>query len=111
VVLRPVLDGAAAMIHLRYLVEFPNDDRPTRLPRETRAVLARFYEHIDIGQGGITTEEVNPNDVQSLGLFAIGCELFVESALASDCLDDTDDDTSKRTRIWWRIELVDRETT
>jgi hypothetical protein len=91
------------MIRVRYLVELPNDDRPTELPADTRAVMASAYAWCDIGQGGITTEEVSPDDVQATVVFPAGSELFVESSTATNCLDDTDDDSAARTRIWWRV--------
>ena len=96
------------MIHVRYVVQFPNDDRPTELPGGTNAVLASACAEYDIGQGGVTREEVHDEDVAALITYPVGSELFVESALATDCLDDTDDDTAARTRIWWRVVTVGR---
>lgn len=93
-------------IHIRYAVAFPHDDRPSTLPGETRAVLATTCAEFDIGQGGVTFEEVDPEDVAPLITFPLGSELFVESALESDCLDDTDDETAKATRIWWRAVVM-----
>ena len=95
---------------VRYLVEFPKDDRPRELPGDTRAVLAETCAEYDIGQGGVTFEEVSPEDVAPLSAYPNGSELFVESPNASDCLDDsTEDDSAVRTRIWWRAIVVDVE--
>ena len=96
-------------VRVRYLVEFPNDDRPTELPSNTRSVLAESCAEHDIRQGGVTFEEIEPGDVRQLAAFAVGDELFVETTSASDCLDDTDDDTEARTRIWWRALVVEVE--
>jgi len=95
-------------VHVQYVVEFPNDDRPTQLPPERRAVLAESCAEYDIGQGGVTFEEVRPEDVQALGTFEVGSEVFIESPNVSDCLDDTDDDRATRTRIWWRAVVVEQ---
>lgn len=96
-------------VRVRYVVEFPNDDRPTELLSDTRSVLAEFCAEYDVGQGGVTFEEINPKHLQALAEFSVGSEVFVESPKASDCLDDTDDDTAARTAIWWRALVVEVE--
>ena len=96
-------------VRVRYVVEFPSDDRPRELSPNTRAVLAESCAEYDVGQGGVTFEEIDPGDVRALGTFAIDSELFVESPNVSDCLDDMDDDTAARTRIWWRAVVVEVE--
>ena len=93
-------------VRVRYVVEFPNDDRPTELPSDTRAVFAESCAEYDIGQGGVTFEEIDPDDVRPLATFPLGSELFIESSNPSDCLDDTDDETAAQTRIWWRVIVV-----
>jgi len=35
-------------------------------------------------------------------------EVYVESDAADDVLDDTDDETSVASRIWWHAVLVER---
>jgi len=91
------------MTTVRYLVEFPNDDRPSDVPGDTRAVLADQYAEYDIGQGGLTCEEIRDEDIAAIISYPVGSELFVESGAESDCLDDTDEATAAQTRIWWRI--------
>jgi hypothetical protein len=88
---------------VRYLVAFPNDARPTVLDGSNNAVLASTCVEYDIGQGGVTYEEVNADDIAAIITYPVGSELFVESSLASDCLDDADETTAARTRIWWRV--------
>ena len=96
------------MVRVRYLVEFPHDDRPAVLPGDTRAVLASTCAEYDVGQGGVTREEVHDEDIAAIITYPLDSELFVESSLETDCLDDTDDDTAARTRIWWRVVTVGR---
>jgi hypothetical protein len=91
------------MIHVRYLTAFPNDDRPTMIDGSTNAVLTSACAAFDLGQGGITAEEVDVEEIAVLVTFPHGSELFVESGVASDCLDDTDDETARDSRIWWRV--------
>jgi hypothetical protein len=88
---------------VRYLVDFPNDDRPTELPGDTRAVMASAYAWCDIGQGGVTAEEIDLADVAAIITYPLGSELFVESDNPDDCLDDTNGATAAATRIWWRV--------
>jgi hypothetical protein len=88
------------MSTVRYLVEVPNDDRPTTLPGATRAVLAQSCAAYDLGQGGVTADEIDAAHVAALITFPVGSELFVES---SDCLDETDETTEAASRIWWRV--------
>ena len=95
------------MATVRYLVEFQNDDRPSELPGDTRAVLADQYAEYDIGQGGLTREEVRDEDIAAIITYPVGSELFVESGAASDCLDDSDEATAAQTRIWWRVVVVE----
>ena len=92
---------------VRYVVEFEPDDRPTTLSGDTRAVLAESCEDYDIGQGGLTREEVHEEDIADVITYPVGSELFVESTLWTDCLDDTTDETAARTRIWWRVIVVE----
>jgi hypothetical protein len=87
---------------VRYLVDFPNDDRPTELPGDTRAVMASAYAWCDIGQGGVTAEEIDLADVAAIITYPVGSELFIESADPTDCLDDADATTVAATKIWWR---------
>jgi hypothetical protein len=95
------------MIHVRYLLEFPSDDRPTTIDGSTNAVLVSACADYDMGQGGVTAEEVDVEEVAALLTFPHGSELFVESSVASDCLDNIDDETAQNTRIWWRV-VVER---
>lgn len=96
------------MIRVRYVVAFQREDRPLDLPGDTGAVLAQLYKWCDIGQSAVTREEIHERDVQPLGAFPIGSELFVESRDGRDSLDDTDAESTARTRIWWRVEIVGR---
>ena len=96
------------MVRVRYVVQFPNDDRPAVLRGDTRAVLASTCAEYDVGQGGVTREEVHDEDIAAIITYPLDSELFVESSLETDCLDDTDDDTAARTRIWWRVVTVGR---
>jgi hypothetical protein len=105
-----LLGWEAHMVRIRYSVEFTNEDRPSALPAETRAVLASACEQYDVGQGGVTFEEVSPEDVQQLGVFPVWTEVFVESSAEGDVLDDTDETTSATSRIWWRAVVVERAT-
>jgi hypothetical protein len=98
------------MIRVRYAVEFAHDDRATELPGDTRAVPAHRYEWCDVGQGGITFEEVDPGDVQALAVFPAGSELFIDSGNPADVLDSTDETTERGTRIWWRVIVVEEGT-
>lgn len=90
------------MPSVRYTVAFPHDDRPTVLPGETNAVLASTCAEYDIGQGGVTFEEIDPDDVAALITCPVGAEVFVESPDPEDALDTTSEATSAATRIWWR---------
>jgi hypothetical protein len=91
------------MTRVQYVVDLPNDTRPTTLAPETRAVLTSSYSHLDLDPGGVTAEELHPEDVQTLSVFPVGSDVLVESADPADCLDDTDEESAARTRIWWRV--------
>ncbi len=97
------------MICVKYIVEFDPEDRPTLLPPETRAVLASRYEQYDVGQGGVTFEEVDSENVQPLGVFPVLSEVFVESSAAGDVLDDSTEETATASRIWWRLVVIRAE--
>lgn len=71
------------------------------LPDDTPAVAAAVYAHLDDeagNPGGIMRIEINPADIQPLGNFDVGAEVFVESE-PEDVLDDMEPEA---TRIWWR---------
>jgi hypothetical protein len=76
------------------------------LPEETRAVAGEKYAHLDEGQSGITRADINDEDIRTLGSFKLGDDVFVESEEPDDCLDDSDEQREKDTRIWWRVTLV-----
>jgi hypothetical protein len=95
------------MIHVRHLTAFPNDDRPTMIDGATNAVLAVTCAEFDMGQGGMTAEEVDVDEVASLITFPLGSELFVESGDPNDVLDNATEETAAQSRIWWRIMIVE----
>jgi len=96
------------MIRVRYAVEFTPEDRPTTLDGSTNAVLADTRKEYDVGQGGVTRAEVNPEDVAALVTYPVGSELFAESGLSGDVLDDSTDEAATASRIWWRVVVVER---
>jgi hypothetical protein len=79
---------------------------PRDLPADARAVRAEPYLALDDGQGGLTAAEVDPHEVERLDAFELGADLYVESSDPEDALDDTDEETERLTRIWWRASLV-----
>ena len=89
-----------------YLVEFDATfgDQPNPRPIDggARAVPADPYAALDDGQGAVIRDDLEGEDIRTLGLFDAGDEVFVESADP----DDTDDETSAATRIWWRGTIV-----
>ena len=81
------------------------DARPTWMDEGVPAVPAGPYVDLDEGQGGITRADVREDDVHPLGSFTRGDELFIESDVLDDVLDDTDEATARETRIWWRASV------
>lgn len=85
---------------------------PRVLPADTPAVTCEAYPHLqEVAEdtGGITRADIDPADIQTLADLPDGAQLFVESDdPAADTLDDTDDETSAATRIWWKATVVER---
>ena len=90
----------------------PRDNpTPHELPSDTQAVPAEPYlalEEAHGNPGGITRAELLDSDIRPLSSFEDGALLYVESDDPTDVLDDTDEDTERLTRIWWRAVLVER---
>jgi hypothetical protein len=55
--------------------------------------------------GGITTGDIKEGDIRPLGSFMTGSEVYVESDDPEDCLDDTDEESQRKTHIWWLAEI------
>lgn len=71
-------------------------------PPSTRCVRASAYRSLEEasgGTGGITFEDIDPNDVASLEEVEEGAEVYFESG---DCLDDSTAESVRDTAIWWR---------
>ncbi len=99
-------DSSTQAVRVQYVVDLPNDTRPTNLPGSTRAVLTAGYAQLDLDPGGVTAEELHAEDVQALAVFPVGTDVLVESGDPADCLDDSTEKSEQATHIWWRASLV-----
>jgi hypothetical protein len=93
-----------------FTVTFGDETTPRILPAAARAVPAELYTGIEDeagNPGGITRGDLADGDVRGLGDFEDGHDVYVEGD-PEDVLDDTDDETSMVSRIWWRATIVER---
>jgi hypothetical protein len=72
----------------------------------TPAVRAEPYLHLDEEHGGISRVDVGDADIEPVGIFMKGVEVYVESTDATDVLDTSDDESERLTRIWWRATIL-----
>lgn len=72
----------------------------------TPAVAAERYGRLDEGHRGIGRVDVADADIEPVGVFAKGAEIYVESADATDVLDASDRESERLTRIWWRATVL-----
>jgi hypothetical protein len=83
------------------------DAAPTWLDGATRAVPRETFGDVDQGQGGITRSDIiDETMIAALDTFPAGAEVYIESEDATECLDDTDEETEKNTRIWWSATVL-----
>ena len=94
-----------------FTASFAGQSNPRVLPAGTPAVLAGHYIRVeeDAGNpGGVTRGDIASADIRTLGECADGQDVYVESDATDDVLDDTDDETSVTSRIWWRATVLER---
>jgi hypothetical protein len=72
----------------------------------TSAVRAEPYLHLDEQHGGISRVDVADADIEPVGVFMKGVEVYVESTDPTDVLDTSDDESERLTRIWWRATVL-----
>ena len=78
---------------------------PREVSGETRAVRAAPYVQLDDeagNPGGVTRADLDEPDIQTLGDFRIGDEVFVEG----DPDETLDPDDPEQGRIWWRATVT-----
>lgn len=93
------------MIRIRYTLMADENPTVVWLDGGTSAVAVEPYAHLDEGQGGITRGEIRTEDIKTLGEFAPGNEVFVEADDPQDVLDNTDADTERDSKIFWRARI------
>jgi hypothetical protein len=72
----------------------------------TPAVVAAPYAHLDEGHGGISRVDVGDADIEPVGAFEKGGEVYVESTDPTDVLDTSDEESERLTHIWWRATVL-----
>jgi hypothetical protein len=80
--------------------------RIASLAPTARAVRAEPYLHLDEEHGGISRVDVADADIEPVGVFMKGVEVYVESTDPTDVLDSSDDESERLTRIWWRATVL-----
>jgi hypothetical protein len=89
------------VVRLHYFSK--NDSPDAWLDESTRAVpCSEHYAEIDNKCGAITFMDVRPEDVNSLGEFSTGDEVFVESDDPSHVFDSETEAAKRNTHVWWR---------
>jgi hypothetical protein len=79
---------------------------PEDVPDDARAVGAAAYIYIDHAHGGfgaVVRADLSADDIQLVGVFAIGTGVYIEG-LPQETI-NVDDETG-RSRIWWRAVIT-----